>query len=194
MELGERGVLTHIGGESHVERWKEGIQRQLPELLTWVRMSFLKQGFQDKGQTCIFCEAFLDLSRQCWQLLFCVLPSSSRWQQRPCAILILPAIGCEFSEDRARQCLRYSLPSCGTSQGLFLASRHPRPLKCQNLRSLPPLPLRLRHGHVIQFWPKWPQKTIGPGARQKLSSLTEEHMEMGGFSLLPALRHSSIEI
>lgn len=65
MELGERGVLTHIGGESHVERWKEGIQRQLPELLTWVRMLFLKQGFQDKGQTCISCEAFLDLSRQC---------------------------------------------------------------------------------------------------------------------------------
>lgn len=58
-------MLTHIEIESHVESLERGDSKTTPELLTWVRMSFLKQGFQDKGQTCIFHEAFLDLSRQC---------------------------------------------------------------------------------------------------------------------------------
>lgn len=39
-----------LGGESHVERWTKGIQRQFLGLLTWVEMLLLKQGFQEKDQ------------------------------------------------------------------------------------------------------------------------------------------------
>lgn len=64
MEGEERGVSINLEAEFPVKRWERGLRRQLVELLTWVEMLLLKQGFREKGRTGMFRDAFCDLSRQ----------------------------------------------------------------------------------------------------------------------------------
>lgn len=63
MEEEERGVSINLGGELPMKRWERGLQRQFVELLAWVEMVLLKQGFWEKGRTGISCDIFCDLSR-----------------------------------------------------------------------------------------------------------------------------------